>query len=116
MRIMAAVCVSLLFLGTPPAGNPRAEQQGNANECQFLKQVLNDYQHVRIGSTRRDVERYFTLGGGGQFPSKARYVHPKCNYLHVEVGFELLKPEEGSSPEDKVVEVSRLYVEYPAKD
>ncbi len=52
-----------------------------------------------------------------QFPAKTRYVYPKCNYLHIEVEFELLRPADISSlPNDRVIGVSKLYVDNPAKD
>jgi hypothetical protein len=64
-----------------------------------------------------EVEKYFRQGGGLQFPAKMRYVYPKCDYLHVDVEFELARPAQIlSTPEDRVVGVSKLYVEYPAAD
>ena len=97
--------------------NSGAQENAHSNDCGLIKQALADYQHVKVGATRAEVGRYFVPDGGAQFPSRTRYIYPRCNYLHVDVEFELTKPTEvSSSPEDKVVGVSKLYIEYPAKD
>jgi hypothetical protein len=85
--------------------------------CGVIDAALSDYQHIKTGITRRDVDRYFELDGGLQFPSSARYVYPKCRYLHLDIEFEAKgNVDRPLSPDDKVVKASRLYVDYPVKD
>jgi hypothetical protein len=89
----------------PPAG------------CELLSQALSDYGKLKIGSARGDIERYFSREGGFQVPASTRYVYSRCEYLHVEIDFELAKPAEiAFSTTDKITKISKLYVEYPSKD
>ena len=52
-----------------------------------------------------------------QFASKTRFIHRECKYLHVDVDFELVKPANiQPSPEDRIIKVSKLYLEYSIND
>jgi hypothetical protein len=49
----------------------------------------------------REVVKYLVPDGGLQFPAKTRCVYRGCEYLHVDVEFELVKPSEiASLPDD----------------
>jgi len=109
---------SLVFLtGTLLTSSPAQKLNTGQAQCPVVEQALKDCEQVKTAGTRREVMKYFILDGGLQFPAKTRYVYPKCTYLHVEVEFELVRPAEiASLPDDKVIGVSKLYVEYPATD
>lgn len=116
MKTILKLFILTLFLCISPGSNPTAEQSKDGG-CPMIEGALRDYQQLKAAATRRDVEKYFRPDGGLQFPAKMRYVYPKCDYLHVDVEFELAKPAQiASLPEDKVIGVSKLYVEYPATD
>lgn len=115
MTRLAKILMSVLLLVVLSAANPGTQTDRDA--CKVIEQALADYGDLKTGVTRQDVSRHFIQDGGLQFASSTHYVHPKCNYLHVDVEFELVKPTETRfSPEDRVVRVSKLYVNYPAKD
>ena len=104
----------LMFL-IPSTADSGTQQSGSA--CQLVERALADYGHLSVGITRRDIPKNFVPDGGAQFASKTRFVHAECKYLHVDVEFDLFKPDSiQPSPEDKVARVSKLYVEWPAKD
>ena len=85
--------------------------------CQFVAQALSDHQRIILGTKRAELESYFTLDGGVQFPGQSRYVYSKCPYLHVDVEFNLSKPNVvAPSRDDRITKISKLYVEYPAAD
>lgn len=71
---------------------------------------------------RADVEKNFKLDGGLQFFSKSfsttRYLYSKCAFIKIDVKFKAAAANEtGSlSPNDIVVSVSKLYLEYPFTD
>lgn len=116
MKTILKVFFLTLSLCVSAGPSPKAEQSKDVG-CSMIEGALKDYQQLKSVTTRRDVEKYFRPGGGLQFPAKMRYVYPKCDYLHVDVEFELAKPAQiASLPEDKVIGVSKLYVEYPATD
>jgi hypothetical protein len=64
------------------------------------------------------VEKYFQQDGGLQFAERTRYVHPKCEYIKLQVDFKRAASKDGSllSPDDTVTGVSKLFVDYPVKD
>ena len=117
MKTVATFLIVILTVCVLPGTSPRAEQAKDEAGCAVIDQALRDYQQVKGASTRREVEKYFRRDGGFQFPAKSRYVYLKCDYLHVDVEFDLAKPAGmASAPEDKVIGISKIYVEYPATD
>ena len=117
MKRFAKFSVVALFLGTLFAVSPSPGQSNGQTGCSLVEQALKDYQQAKSAKTRQDVEKYYVLDGGAQFPSRTRYVYPKCEYLHVDFEFELAKPAAiATLPDDKVIGVSKIYVEYPSRD
>lgn len=99
------------------AGGTRDKQTQGSSSCVLIEQALTDYQRIKIGSTRSEVERYFTREEAAQFPSTTRYVYPKCSYLHLDVDFQAKAPPGHLfSPDDTVIKISKLYVAFLAKD
>jgi hypothetical protein len=88
MKRFAKFSVVALFLGTLFAVSPSPGQSNGQTGCSLVEQALKDYQQAKSAKTRRDVEKYYVLDGGTQFPSRTRYVYPKCEYLHVDFEFE----------------------------
>lgn len=117
MKRVVRFSPAVLLMSVLLAVSPRAEQNMDKTTCSLVQQALRDYRQVKNATTRGDVVKYFVPDGGLQFPAKTRYVHPRCEYLHVDVEFELVEPSEiASLPDDKVIGVSKRYVEYTAKD
>lgn len=117
MKLVAKAFVTAVLVGLLLPSTPRAGQEVSASACPLIEQALRDYEQVKNATTRREIARFFVPDGGMQFPARTRYVYPKCDYLHVDIEFELVKPSGASSlPDDKVIGVSKLYMEYPAKD
>jgi hypothetical protein len=112
---ISIVIAAVAILSVAASRGP--EQVDTETGCQQLRQALQNYQQLKVGLPRSDATTFFVLDGGMQFPSSARYVDPRCKYLHVDVEFELAKPDAISpSPDDRIKSISKLYVEYPAKD
>ena len=85
----------------------------------LIKEVLEVAGNLKEGSIRSEVERDFTLDGGIQFRGTSRYMFKKCHFIKIEVTFS--KDERAGtwidgSPEDRVVTVSKPYLEYPVMD
>jgi hypothetical protein len=95
----------------------RGSQAQNSPSCVDVKRALVDHGRIRAGVARREVEKYFVQDGGLQFPGTTRYVYTRCRYLHVDIDFEA-KASAGQlfSPDDVVTKVSKLYVDYSARD
>jgi len=95
----------------------RGGQAQNSPSCAEVHRALVDHDRIRVGVARREVEKYFVQDGGLQFPGTTRYVYTRCPYIHVDVDFKA-KASAGQpfSPDDVVTKVSKLYVDYSAKD
>jgi hypothetical protein len=115
--LLARLLIFTSLTLSPMGWNRHAQEEQAPSGCRLLEQALADYAQVKPGSSRGELERYFSRDGGLQTPGSTRYVYPRCEYLHVDLEFELAEPEHiAFSAEDKVTRISRLYVEYPAKD
>jgi hypothetical protein len=88
-----------------------------AREACVAQEALTQLQNVRVGMHRLDIERSFTQDGGMAFRDRTVYVFKKCPYIKVEVVFASDPAVEGRfSPNDEVVSISKLFIDYPAKD
>jgi hypothetical protein len=112
IKMFAMICILVTPLG---AGTQHDQSQDSS--CAVIQQALTDYQRMKVGITRGEVEKYFAQDGGAQFPSSTRYVYPRCHYLHLDLEFEAKGPADRLfSPDDTVTKTSKRYVDYSAKD
>jgi hypothetical protein len=106
------LCITLLGLcGIPCKGQAGAQ-------CEWLDNVLKEVRNLENGSTRTDVEKIFETDGGiTSGPLECRYVYKKCSYIKVDVRYrEYIPKSEKRNPQDKVVKISRPYIERPIYD
>lgn len=112
IKMFAMLCILVTPLG---AGTQHDQTQDSS--CAVIQQALTDYQRIKVGATRGEVEKYFAQDGGVQFPNSTRFVYPRCQYLHLDLEFEAKGPADRPfSPDDTVTKTSKLYVDYSAKD
>ena len=83
-----------------------------------VRQCLEDFNAIRPGMTRQQVEEKFLMDGGLRGAGLVRFIHPDCYYFKVDVTFSFERNAADQnrairSPTDVVVEVSRPYVDYP---
>jgi hypothetical protein len=119
MRIATIALATALFAAWPAATTEAAQVTSpTATACSLIEQALADYQHIKPGIKRKDVERYFKFDGGLQFPDTGHYVFRSCGYIKVDVEFEAAASRGDAlfSPDDIVKRVSKLYLEYSVKD
>jgi hypothetical protein len=80
-------------------------------------EVLNRISEIKVGDPRSKVELNFVEDGGLQFPPQTRYLWKDCKYVKIEVEFSPGTNDWSKFlPTDKVVKVSKPYLELPAKD
>jgi hypothetical protein len=77
--------------------------------------IVND---LKPGDLRARLEQSFELDGGLQFPAKSRYVFRTCRYIKVDVELssEGIQSRTDFLPGDKIVKISRPYLEYSTYD
>lgn len=121
------------------AGNRTIETSENNNEIGFtapeyqywnpmqtecekcIDQCLRDFQSIRPGMTRHEVMQKFLMDGGLQTVSPVRFLHPQCRSFKVDVSFTYERDPENQNraimgKDDKVIEISRPYLEPPFMD
>lgn len=82
---------------------------------------LKNFESITNGMTRTEVERRLTMDGGLQGVSPVRFVDPKCPGFKINVEFDFKKDaaDQGRAifgKDDKVVHVSKPYLERPFMD
>ena len=115
---VAVIAVMICLVTTMSwASRQKAAQTQPRSPCAVVAEALTAKDNIKPGMTRSEVEKYFVLDGGMQFAEKTRYVYRNCDYLQVEVEFNL-KPsgKDLRSPNDVVTAASKLFVAHPAKD
>ncbi len=109
-------CVALLHAQAPP---PRAEPDKNCT--QWVESCLKDFESIKTGMTRAQVEAKVTMDGGLQNVSPVRFAHPACGYFKIDVEFAFKRNAADQNraiadKADKVTKVSKPYIERPILD
>jgi hypothetical protein len=86
-----------------------------------VQKCLEDFETVKAGMTRREVETKLTMDGGLQGVSPVRFTHPTCPYFKIDVEFDFQKNPADQNravwgKDDKVIRASKPYIERPFFD
>jgi hypothetical protein len=116
MKLRCLLVVALIGCAFVCVLGSTKKTQQKPERC-IAEQALLDRGHITSATTRSDVEAHFELDGGLQFREKAVYVYRKCPYLKIDVEFKADPAvEKALAPNDTVISVSRMYVDFPARD
>lgn len=110
MRALAVILCASLLLPADFAQSSSPQSPG----CEVVERALKAALELTPGMSRADVEKYFKEDGGGQSNVLGRFVSRECGLIKIEIEFEV-KNERGFSKDDKIVKVSRPYLEYGSK-
>jgi hypothetical protein len=101
---------SLAIVGQSPSESEDATKT--------IRHALDVIAKLKVGGTRADVERDFVPDGGLQALPASRYVYKGCGFIKIEVEFRAKSGHLSmdSSPSDRVVHISKPYLEYPVAD
>lgn len=87
----------------------------DSEHTQWIAAALKAIQTIKVGMTRRDLMKLFTVEGGLSTTSQRAYVYQRCPYIKVDVKFAALSREE-ERPSDKTIEISRPYLAWSIAD
>ena len=91
-----------------------------ANEhTEWIARSLKEIESVKPGMTRLDLLRVFKEEGGLSTRTARRYVYRDCPYIKVDVEFEPIgEPENklSQSPRDKIIKISKPFLEWSITD
>jgi|SRR5450755_1530094 hypothetical protein len=94
---------------------PRISSQIDTRASRWIAGALNAIQTIKVGMTRSDLMKVFTIEGGLSTTSQRTYVYRQCPYIKIDVKFAASNRDE-EFPTDKIVEVSRPYLAWPVVD
>ena len=98
------------------AMDARPGLQVDQEHTQWIQRVMNSILTIKPGMTRKDLSRVFTTEGGLSTRSERRYVYKHCQNIKVDVQFSPVDQDANESPEDKIVTISKPYLEYSISD
>ena len=114
LLVLACAC---LALGQEilPGHEPTATE---SEHTAWIDSVLRAAQTIKPGKTRADLLKVFTEEGGKSTRLHRQYVYRGCPYIKVDVDFAAVGAADatGESPQDKIVKISRPYLEWSIMD
>ncbi len=121
MRKLATIIIVVLFIATL---RPSAEQASACDQehTAWIDEVMREIETIKPGMTRADVLKVFEEDGGLSTVRQRSYLYSRCKNIKVTFYFEPVeKPDsEGriwhESAADKIVKMSRPFLESPAMD
>lgn len=86
---------------------------------EWIAKSLKEIETVKAGMTRADLLKVFKEEGGISTRTWRRYVYRDCPYIKVDVEFEPvgeLENKVSESPSDKIVKISKPFLEWSIMD
>jgi hypothetical protein len=113
---IGAVCIA--FLSAQPL--PQAWQP-EADRMEWVEQSLKDFESMKVGMTRAELEAKMSPDGGIRSAGLACFVHPECPSFKMDVEFDFKRDPANQnraveSKDDKVTKLSKPYLERPFID
>jgi hypothetical protein len=115
-RLLLLVCLIATCSAPLPATDAQVGQGCSA--CSLVQRALKDAQGLKPGMARKDIQSHNFIDAGGMiFRDRTTYVYKDCDYISLEIEFEF-DPKVGQefSPKDTIKGISKLIIDYPAKD
>ncbi len=93
--------------------------QSQTSSCKCVTDALADIGKIKVAMKRKDLDKMFSVDGGISRVNPGRFVYKKCDFIKVEVKFKFIDennkfPKQNS--EDKIIEISKPYLEHPFSD
>jgi hypothetical protein len=89
------------------------------SHTQWVSSVLKETQSIKVGMSRKDLLKVYTTEGGISSRSWRTYAYRGCPYIKVDVQFQPMQLPGDSSqqlPDDKIISISKPYLEYSVAD
>lgn len=96
-----------------------SSKSGTDEHTEWIAKSLKEIETVKVGMTRADLLRVFQEEGGISTRTWRRYVYRDCPYIKVDVEFEPVgeaKNKLNEDPKDKIVKISKPFLEWSIMD
>lgn len=121
LRLTIAVAVILVVSAALYSAHGKPPRTPDRDHTAWVEKCLEDFNSVKKGATRHEVDAKFAMDGGLQGVSPVRYTHPACQYFKIDVEFDYKTNAADQNraiqgKDDKVTRMSKPYVERPFLD
>jgi hypothetical protein len=115
-RILCTTLICLVGLSAfAQSGGSASQTEVDQEHTKWIDGTLRSIEKIKVGQTRSDLLILFTTEGGLSRPSQRTYVYRHCRYIKIDVKFDM--PNSGEElPTDKIVEISRPYLNWSTMD
>lgn len=106
--------ISLILLVVFTIMSKPAQTQRTMGHDEWVAKRLTAIQTIKIGMTRGDLLKLFTVEGGASNRTNRTYVFRECPYIKVDVEFEPVGAPQDKLKgqiEDRIVTISKPYLE-----
>src|SRR2546423_14294145 len=89
------------------------------NNTEWVAKTLKEIQTIKVGMTRKELLEKFTTEGGLSSRTWRTYVYRECPLIKVDVELEPVGASEEKrkeSPDDKIIKISKPYLEETVLD
>lgn len=118
-KISLTILAILLVAGLTVFAQSAAQVQSAQSHSEWIAQSLREMETIKVGMTRADLLKVFREEGGLSTRTQRQYVYRECLYIKVAVEFEPVGNAEAPFPEngeDKIVKISRPFIEWSVID
>jgi hypothetical protein len=125
MSKYALMIAAPLLALTLTASFPADQSLRSQGQTEWVAESLKEMQHIKVGMTRADLLRVFTMEGGLSTGLTRTYVYRGCPYMKVDVEFAPVgrpaRDGEGrvtlkEADEDVIKKISRPYLDWSVLD
>jgi hypothetical protein len=111
---ISLICIAAL---ASSAGTNHVAPRSQIDEehTKWIDNALRSMQAVKVGETRFELLKVFTTEGGISTASQRTYVYRHCPRIKVDVRF-AASSRDTELPTDKIVEISRPYLDWSIMD
>jgi hypothetical protein len=117
--LISVLAFGLLTFNSVAVVLPASKTCGTDEHTEWIAKSLKEIESVKVGMTRVDLLKVFKEEGGISTRTWRRYAYRDCPYIKVDVEFEPIgEPEDklSESPKDKIIKISKPFLEWSIID
>lgn len=124
-KLLAVLFLVLIFSASHAGSSPQFSNQTQIEDehRKWIDQVLQSIATIKPGMTRQNLLNIFGEEGGLSTRTQRKYVYKHCPSIKVDVEFSPVDTagdgktrQYEENPDDKIIKISRPYLEYSFSD
>lgn len=116
--LLATLSIAIVFRPSPFYPGPQSQSSAGCDNCAIVAEAMTSLSQLQNGDSRLKAEQEFQLDGGLHTAQQGTYVYQKCHTIKVDIQFtgQEVGTKPGFLPSDKIIGISRPYLESPFYD